>query len=87
MKQMNFFMRQKQITDIKNRLAVAKGSRGGRGMDWEFRISGYKLLQIEWINNKVPLHSTERYIQILYLNHNGKEYEKDYVCVCVCITE
>ena len=25
----------------------------GRGMDWEFVISGYKLLCIGWINNKV----------------------------------
>ena len=25
----------------------------GGGMDWEFGISKYKLLYIEWINNKV----------------------------------
>ena len=29
----------------------------GRG-DWEFRFSRYKLLYIEWINNKVQLYST-----------------------------
>ena len=21
------------------------------------------------------------------INHNGKEYKKEYVCVCVCVTE
>ena len=38
-------------TDIENRLLVAKGEREGEGwMDWEFSISRYKLLYIEWIN-------------------------------------
>ena len=46
----------------------------------EFRC---KLLYIEWINNKVPLPSTGNYIQCPVINHNGKEYEKE----CICITE
>ena len=29
---------------------VIKGERVGEGMDWEFGISRYKLLCIEWIN-------------------------------------
>ena len=37
--------------DIENRLVVAKG--GGGGKNWEFGISRYKLVYIEWINNKV----------------------------------
>ena len=40
-----------------------------------------KLLSIEWINNKVLLHSTRNYIQYPVINHNGKEYEKECVCV------
>ena len=44
-------------------------------MDWGFGISRYKLLYIEWINNKVLLYSTEIYIQYHVINHNGKEYE------------
>ena len=43
------------------RFVVAKG--GGGGMDWEFGISRYKLLCIEWINSKVLLYSTGNYIQ------------------------
>ena len=41
------------------------------------------------INNKVILYSTRNYIQHSVTNHNGKEYEKEYVCVCkyVSVTE
>ena len=53
---------------------VAKGERVGGGMDWEFGISRCKLSYIEWINNKVLLHSTENDIQYPMINHNGKEY-------------
>ena len=50
---------------------------GRVGKDWEFGISKCKLLYIEWINNKVLLHSTEKYIQYSVINHNGKEYLKN----------
>ena len=32
----------------------------------------------ERIKNKVPLCSTGNYIQYPLINHNGKEYEKEY---------
>ena len=57
---------------------VAKGEGGGGGTDWEFGSSRCKLLYIEWINNMVQLHSTGDYIQYSMINHNGKEYEKEY---------
>ena len=60
------------------------GCQGGR-MDWEFGVSRCKLLDIEWINNKVLLYSTGNYIQYPVINQNGKEYEKECVCVCVCM--
>ena len=44
----------KTLTDIENRLVVAKGKGGGRERDGEFGISRCKLLYIEWINYKVP---------------------------------
>ena len=59
---------------------VAKG-RGGGGLDWEFGVSRCKLLYIEWINNKVLLYSTWIYIQYPVINHNGKEYEKEYIYI------
>ena len=51
---------------------VTKGEGCGRGKDWEFGISRYKLLYIRWINNKVLLYNTGNYIQYLVINHNGK---------------
>ena len=49
-------------------------------MDWKLGISGYKLLYGEWINNKVLLYSTGNDSQYYVIKHNGKEYEKEYVC-------
>ena len=80
--QMYFFTKQKRLTDIENRLAVAKGVGGGGGEDWEFGISRYKLLHIGWMNNKVLLYSTGNYIQSPGINHNGKEYFKKNVYIC-----
>ena len=59
---------------MENRLVVAKGRDGGGQMGWEFGISRYKLLHIEWINKKVLLYSTEKYSQYPVTNHSGKEY-------------
>ena len=64
------------------------GCRGGK--EWEFEISRGKLLYIEWINNKVLLYSTGNYIQHPVTNHNGKEYETEYIYIyiyIICITE
>ena len=58
-----------------------RGRKGGGGMDWEFGVSRFKLLHIEWINNKVLLYSTENYMQYPGINHNGKEYKK--ACIYV----
>ena len=63
-----------RLTDIENRLVVAKGEGVGRGMEWEFGISRCKLLYIGWINNKVLLYNTENYFQYPMINHNEKEY-------------
>ena len=41
-------------------------------------VSRYKLVYIEWINNKVLLDGTGNYIQYLVRNHNGKAYESIY---------
>ena len=75
--QMNFFTKQKQI---ESRLVVAAGVGGeGGGFDWEFGAIRFKLLYIEWINNKILLHNTGKYIQYLAISHNGKEYVYTYV--------
>ena len=53
-------------------------------MDCEFGIRRYKLLYTQRINNKDLLYNTGNYIQYLVINHNGREHEKERVCVCVC---
>ena len=35
--------------------------------------------------NKILVYSTRNYIQYSVINHNGKEYEKIYTCVFVCM--
>ena len=56
------------------------GSGGGR-LDWEFVVGRCKLVYREWKNSKVLLYSTGNYIQYPVINHNGKEYEKEYICI------
>ena len=59
------------------RLVVVRVGRGGLGA-WHSRG---KLLYKEWISAKVILYSRGNYIQYSMTNHNGKEYEKEYICI------
>ena len=69
--------------NFKKQLLYSQMERGGMGgMDEEFGISRGKLLHPRWINNKVLLDSTGNYIQHSTINHNGKEYGKQYIHVC-----
>jgi len=40
-----------------------------------------KYIYTEWINNKILLYSTGNYIQYPEINHNGREYEKECMCI------
>ena len=55
-------------------------------MEWEFGVIRCKLLHIEWINNKVLMHSTWNYIQHPLINHSGKEYEREDMNIYMCIS-
>ena len=68
-----------RFTDIANRPVVARGYRGRDGL--ESGISRCRPLSIEWINNRILLCSTGNYIQHLVTNHNGKENEKEFICI------
>ena len=65
-----------RITDTGNRLV---GGVWGREMEWEIWVSSYKILHIEWINNKVLLYSIGNYIQYPVINPDGEEYENEYI--------
>ena len=75
MAQMNLSTKQEH-TQTWYRLVVAKGEGGGSGMDWEFGVSRYKPLHLEWIGNEVLLYSTGNYIQSLGIEHDGKYGKK-----------
>ena len=53
--------------------------------DWQFGVSRYKLLHLEWINNEVLLYSTGNYIQLLVTEHDRRQYEKKNVCTYIYI--
>ena len=53
------------LTDIENRVVVAKGQGSEGGKYWEFGISRCKLLHIEWID-EVLLYSTGNIFNILW---------------------
>jgi len=40
-------------------------------MDWEFGLSRWKLVHLQWID-KDPLYSTGNYTQSLELDHHGR---------------
>ena len=63
---------QNRNMDIENRLLVAMGCGGRRGTDWEFGVSRFKLVYIEWINNKVLLYRIGSYIQYPVIGHMEK---------------
>ena len=52
-----------KLTDIENRLVIAKGWGGGERTDWKSGNSRCKLFYREWINIRVLLYSTGNYIQ------------------------
>lgn len=58
-------------TDKENRTdLLPRGQRGGRGIEWEIRISRCKILHIEWM----ILHRTGSYFQYTVIHHNGKHF-------------
>ena len=65
----------------KTNLWLPKGKGEGRVRleAWEQQIQ----TTIYKINNKDLLYSTGNYIQYLAINRNGKESEKEYICIYV----
>ena len=84
--QTNISTQQKQIHRRWEQICGPQWEGGELGKDWEFGISRCKLLYTGWIN-KVPLYSTGNYTQYPVTKHNGNEYEKECLCIYLCITE
>ena len=79
---MNLSTRQKRLSSREQTCGCQGEGVSWEGKDWEFVISRCKLLYIGWVNNKVLLYSTGNCIQYPVINHNGKEYEKEYTYMC-----
>ena len=60
--------------DMESRLVVAKGEGVGwrSRMDWEFGVSRFILLHLEWMSSEVLLYITENYIQSLLIEHDRR---------------
>ena len=71
MARMNLPTKQKQITDIENRLVVAKGKRGEEGWTGSSGLVDANL-HLGWISNEAPLYSTGNYIQSLGIEYDGR---------------
>ena len=71
MTQKNPSIEKKQTLEHREQTCGCHEVGGGNERDWEFEISRSKLLNMGWINNKVLL--------LAQRNHNGKEYEKEYI--------
>ena len=65
-------MKLKQTHRHREQTCACQGEVGG--MDWASGVGRYKLLHIEWTDNKALVDSTGNYIQCPGINHNGKEY-------------
>ena len=84
MTQTNLSIEQKQTHGHREQSGGCQGGGDwGRGGMGGLGVSRCKLLYREWINNKVLLSGTETYIQCPGISHNGKEYFKKNVYICI----
>ena len=74
MAQLNLLQNRNRLTDIDNRLVVAKGDGGGSGIYWEFGVGRCKLLYLEWnyIHMELHIYSTRNYAQSLGIAHDRR---------------
>ena len=88
MTQMNLSVKQKQDRRHREQTGGCQG-RGCEGWIGRLGLADVSFLYVGWINNKVLRYSTGNY-QYPLINHNGKEYEKEYICITeslCCIAE
>ena len=84
--QMNLVTKQKQIhRHRKQTYGYQWGQQGGGEINQEFEINIYTLLYIKQLNNKDLLYSIGNYSQYLVINYNGKESEKEQICMYIYI--
>jgi len=78
-------MKQKWTYTYWEQACGCQGGGVGEKKDGEFGPSRCKLLYIGWINNNSLPYSTGKYIPHALINHNGKEYKKEYIYICMYV--
>ena len=79
MTQTILYTKYKQIMDMETRLMFARR----RVMDREFGVGRCKLLRLEWTSNGVLLYITGNCVYTLGLEHDGRQYEKERLYICL----
>ena len=83
MTQKNFYETETVSQTKRPELWLARGrgvGREGRGI-WGQQM---QLSYTEWVSNKGLLYNTGKYTQYPERSHDGKEYEKEYINICIC---
>ena len=55
---MNLSAKQKKTHKHREQTCGCQGEEGESGIDWEFGVSRFKLLHLEWINNMILMYNT-----------------------------
>ena len=74
---MNLSTEQKQTHRYGDHTCGCQEGFGGSEIDWEFEVSRYKLLHLEWVSSEVLLYITRNYIQSLVIEHGERLYKKN----------
>ena len=77
MTQTNLSTKQKETHRDREQTCGCQGEGFRGGMEWEVGVSWWKLLYMEWINNKVIIYSTESYM--------GKNIKKECIYIYVLL--
>ena len=72
-------------THFENKLVATKEDRlgGCAGVDWKFGIDTCALRYMEWLANRDLLESTEKSTQYSVIIYQGKESEREWICLHV----
>ena len=73
----------KLIIDLQNKLMVAGGKDGQKGIVREFRVNMYTLLYLKWITNRDLLYSTWNSAQCYVAAWMGGEFGGEWIHVYV----
>ena len=84
MTQKNFYETETVSQTKRPELWLARGREVGREgwgvWGWQMQLS-----YTEWVSNKGLLYNTGKDTQYPERSHDGKEYEKEYINICICM--